>query len=59
LAAQKDYEENGWFHRDSRAIRAVERLYWARGDAVTERHFTTDEEIAVDPFTRGFSRSMV
>jgi DNA-binding CsgD family transcriptional regulator len=54
LAAQKDYEENGWFRRDSRAIRAVERLYWARSDAVTERHFTTDEEIAVDPFYTGF-----
>lgn len=53
-SAQEDYVANGWFRRDSRAMKAVERLYWESGDVFTERHFTTDEEIAADPFYTEF-----
>jgi DNA-binding CsgD family transcriptional regulator/GAF domain-containing protein len=49
-SAQEDYEQGGWHLRDTRAIRAVERSLWLQRDAMTERHFITEEEMAVDPF---------
>jgi DNA-binding CsgD family transcriptional regulator len=48
--AQRDYQENGWHMRDTRSIRAIERALWLKTDAMTERHFTTDAEMAADPF---------
>lgn len=52
--SQKEYQEAGWHLRDTRSIRAVERSLWMRRDALTERHFISDEEIAVDPFYYDF-----
>jgi DNA-binding CsgD family transcriptional regulator/PAS domain-containing protein len=52
--AQQDYEANGWFRRDIRAIRAVEQAYWIGGDAVTDQHCMSDEEINTDPYYTQF-----
>ncbi len=45
----KEYEREWWKH-DIRAIRAAERVYWTRGDALTDRHLVTNEEIETHPF---------
>lgn len=54
VAAQRDYDENQWNHRDLPAIRAVERSLWVRNDAVTDRHAVSDEEMASHPFYTQF-----
>jgi DNA-binding CsgD family transcriptional regulator len=51
--AQRDYQENGWYLRDTRSIRAIQRSLCLRSDAVTERHFISEEE-ASDPFFNDF-----
>ena len=56
-AAQTDYAENGWSKRDSRGNLAIQKSYWLRDEAVTERHFTTEAEIAADPFYMQFLAS--
>lgn len=52
--AQADYQANGWYLRDTRSIRAIELQLWLRSDALTERDFISDEEIANDPFYTQF-----
>jgi DNA-binding CsgD family transcriptional regulator len=52
--AQKEYQEGGWYRRDTRAIRAVERSLWLRSDAVTDHDAASDEEMATDPFYTEF-----
>jgi hypothetical protein len=52
-AAQRAYEQGGWHRRDTRAIRAIERGL-TMGDAFTDRHLLTAEEIARDPFYTDF-----
>src|SRR4051794_5059449 len=54
VAAQRDYEADGWLHRDLPAIRAVERSLWLGSDAATDRHAVSDEEIETHPFYTEF-----
>ena len=56
-AAQRDYEQNGWWRHDLRFIRAVERGYLVNLDTVSDRHVATDEEIENHPFYAQFLRS--
>lgn len=57
ITAQRDYEEHGWYLRDLCAQRTVERELWLRGDAATDRHAVTDEEMATHPiYTEFFAR---
>lgn len=57
IAAQRDYEENGWHRRDLCAQRAVERALWLRGDAAGDRDAVSDEEMATHPiYTDFFAR---
>ncbi len=53
-AAQRSYQEDGWWQHDIRFARAAERGYLARTDAVTERHVTSPEEIETHPFYTQF-----
>jgi len=38
VAAQRDYEENGWAMRDIKAIRAQELGYFFNGEPFADRH---------------------
>ncbi len=58
-APQKEYQEGGWYLRDTRSIRAVERSLWLRCDALTERDFISSDEMAQDPFIAIFWTGMV
>jgi len=49
LAAQKDWEQEGWNVRDLRAVRAAERGYFFSGAAFTDRDLFSDEEIRTCP----------
>jgi DNA-binding CsgD family transcriptional regulator/PAS domain-containing protein len=49
VAAQKDYERNGWMVHELRALRTAERGYFFSGDPFTDRHVCSDEEIRTDP----------
>jgi hypothetical protein len=53
-AAQKDYLENGWYLRDVRAIRTIERSLWLDTDTLTERHVFGDDGYLSDPFYAEF-----
>jgi DNA-binding CsgD family transcriptional regulator/GAF domain-containing protein len=48
-----DYARN-WADRDIRAVRFNERLYHVRGDAVTDRDLTSNEEVETHPFYTEF-----
>ena len=56
-AAQRDYEQNGWWRHDLRFIRSVERGYLANLDTISDRHVATEEEIENHPFYAQFLRS--
>lgn len=51
-----EYERHWWQH-DIRAARNIERYYFAPGDAVTDRHLVTDEEVRTHPFYTKFLAS--
>lgn len=53
-AAQKDYVENGWLSRDTRAIRGLERGYFFNGEPFGDHDICTPEEMAADPFYTEF-----
>ena len=48
-----EYQQT-WARHDIRAGRGAEQLYWVRGDAVTDRHLVTTEEIETHPFYTEF-----
>jgi DNA-binding CsgD family transcriptional regulator len=56
-AAQRDYEQNGWWRQDLRFIRSVERGYLANLDTISDRHVATEEEIEGHPFYAQFLRA--
>jgi DNA-binding CsgD family transcriptional regulator len=49
VAAQRDYEENGWAARDIKAIRARELGYFFNGEPFADRHIGFDEEMKNHP----------
>lgn len=49
VAAQKDYDENGWSSRDIKAIRAREIGYFFNGEPFADRHIGFDEEMKNHP----------
>jgi DNA-binding CsgD family transcriptional regulator len=53
-APQRDYAEGGWARNDIRMERAIEGGYLVSGDALTERHILSDEEVATLPFYTEF-----
>jgi DNA-binding CsgD family transcriptional regulator len=54
MEAQRDYQENGWYLRDTRSIRAVEQSLWLRRDATTDGDVISEDEMASDPFYTEF-----
>lgn len=49
VAAQRDWEQEGWNICDLRLIRATERGYFFSGVPFTDRHLLSDEEIHTNP----------
>jgi DNA-binding CsgD family transcriptional regulator/PAS domain-containing protein len=54
IESQRDYVDNGWYLRDIRASRGVERSLWLRRDAITDADVVSDQEMDAHPIYTEF-----